>query len=159
MLRHKALIQCARYAFGFGGIVDPDEAERMVDVTPRDNSDLERSLKAAPAANGNGGKLSKMLSESKNVAGFTGVTAAANSAPVVRENRIPEEEPGLFPNEPDPAMTKANEIAKSAQNCADIQELNEVLKRNADHLLAMPEDVRRIVDDTVEIKQFQFRGK
>jgi phage recombination protein Bet len=41
MLRHKALIQCARYAFGFGGIVDPDEADRMgadasrmVDVTP-----------------------------------------------------------------------------------------------------------------------------
>lgn len=35
MLRHKALIQCARYAFGFAGIVDPDEAERMgVDVSP-----------------------------------------------------------------------------------------------------------------------------
>lgn len=29
MLRHKALIQCARYAFGLAGIVDPDEAERM----------------------------------------------------------------------------------------------------------------------------------
>jgi phage recombination protein Bet len=35
MLRHKALIQCARYAFGFAGIVDPDEAERMgADVSP-----------------------------------------------------------------------------------------------------------------------------
>lgn len=33
MLRHKALIQCARYAFGLAGIVDPDEAERM-DATP-----------------------------------------------------------------------------------------------------------------------------
>lgn len=29
MLRHKAAIQCARYAFGFSGIVDPDEAERI----------------------------------------------------------------------------------------------------------------------------------
>jgi len=28
MLRHKALIQAARYAFGFAGIVEPDEAER-----------------------------------------------------------------------------------------------------------------------------------
>ncbi len=44
MLRHKALIQCARYAFGFAGIVDPDEAERMDvdlapmrDITPRDD--------------------------------------------------------------------------------------------------------------------------
>lgn len=29
MLRHKAMIQCARYAFGFAGIVDPDEADRI----------------------------------------------------------------------------------------------------------------------------------
>lgn len=35
MLRHKALIQAARYAFGFTGIVDPDEAERLrVDEAP-----------------------------------------------------------------------------------------------------------------------------
>jgi phage recombination protein Bet len=29
MLRHKALIQCARQAFGLAGIYDPDEAERI----------------------------------------------------------------------------------------------------------------------------------
>lgn len=33
MLRHKATIQAARYAFGFAGILEQDEAERMVDVT------------------------------------------------------------------------------------------------------------------------------
>jgi phage recombination protein Bet len=32
MLRHKTAIQAARYAFGFAGIMEPDEAERMVDV-------------------------------------------------------------------------------------------------------------------------------
>ena len=31
MLRHKALIQCARLAFGFSGIYDTDEAERIVE--------------------------------------------------------------------------------------------------------------------------------
>lgn len=31
MLRHKAAIQAARYAFGFAGIMEPDEAERMVE--------------------------------------------------------------------------------------------------------------------------------
>jgi phage recombination protein Bet len=30
-LRHKGLIQCARVAFGFGGIYDEDEAHRIVD--------------------------------------------------------------------------------------------------------------------------------
>jgi len=42
MTRHKALIQCARIAFGFGGIYDPDEADRIanalaIDVTPQPN--------------------------------------------------------------------------------------------------------------------------
>lgn len=32
MLRHKATIQAARYAFGFAGIYEPDEAERMTEV-------------------------------------------------------------------------------------------------------------------------------
>ncbi len=31
MLRHKAMIQCARIAFGFGGIFDADEAERIIE--------------------------------------------------------------------------------------------------------------------------------
>lgn len=37
MLRHKAMIQAARLAFGFTGIYDQDEAERIVDidVTPK----------------------------------------------------------------------------------------------------------------------------
>lgn len=36
MLRHKAMIQCARLAFGYVGIYDQDEAERIVekDITP-----------------------------------------------------------------------------------------------------------------------------
>lgn len=32
MLRHKAAIQAARYAFGFAGIIDPDEAERSPEL-------------------------------------------------------------------------------------------------------------------------------
>lgn len=34
MLRHKAMIQCARVAFGFGGIYDQDEAERIIEAKP-----------------------------------------------------------------------------------------------------------------------------
>jgi len=33
-MRHKTAIQAGRVSFGFGGIYDPDEAERIVDVTP-----------------------------------------------------------------------------------------------------------------------------
>jgi len=35
MLRHKALVQCLRVGFGFSGIYDQDEAERIIEVTPQ----------------------------------------------------------------------------------------------------------------------------
>jgi phage recombination protein Bet len=38
MLRHKALIQCARVAFGFGGIFDPDEGDRVVSIVEQGSS-------------------------------------------------------------------------------------------------------------------------
>ncbi|WP_069985129.1 phage recombination protein Bet [Escherichia coli] len=40
MLRHKAMIQCARLAFGFAGIYDKDEAERIVENTKTWDDDL-----------------------------------------------------------------------------------------------------------------------
>jgi phage recombination protein Bet len=49
MLRHKALIQAARYAFGFSGLVDPDEAERAIEQAP-DNKpyDVDVTKKKSP---------------------------------------------------------------------------------------------------------------
>jgi phage recombination protein Bet len=46
MLRHKALVQCARYAFALTGIYDPDEAERIAETTPK----AERLTEAARLA-------------------------------------------------------------------------------------------------------------
>lgn len=50
MLRHKAMIQCARLAFGFVGIYDQDEAERIVDVTPSKRTPERTSLADIKAA-------------------------------------------------------------------------------------------------------------
>jgi phage recombination protein Bet len=51
MLRHKAMIQCARYAFGFSGIVDPDEYERQVEqVRQTTPAGLTARLQAGPAS-------------------------------------------------------------------------------------------------------------
>lgn len=45
MLRHKAMIQAARLAFGFTGIYDQDEAERIVEIKEIDITTLpEKSL-------------------------------------------------------------------------------------------------------------------
>jgi phage recombination protein Bet len=60
MLRHKAMIQCARLAFGYGGIYDQDEAERIAEVKTVDPAtgeiltaptfDLDAALAAVKAA-------------------------------------------------------------------------------------------------------------
>lgn len=55
MLRHKAFIQCARLAFGFTGMYDEDEAERIRDyasaeVIPIKAGPQRKSQKAAEAA-------------------------------------------------------------------------------------------------------------
>ncbi len=49
MLRHKATIQCSRYAFGLGGIMDEDEGNYMErEVAPVYQQSTESSASAAP---------------------------------------------------------------------------------------------------------------
>jgi phage recombination protein Bet len=51
MLRHKALIQCARIAFALVGIYDQDEAERIIDVSPEKVSMLANPRDGMEPAN------------------------------------------------------------------------------------------------------------
>jgi len=53
MLRHKAMIQCARLAFGYVGLYDQDEAERILETTPREKdmgAAVQGNQPALPAA-------------------------------------------------------------------------------------------------------------
>lgn len=54
MLRHKAIIQCGRVAFGFSGIHDPDEADRIreIDVTPNAGTAGKPATQRPKALNG-----------------------------------------------------------------------------------------------------------
>lgn len=50
MLRHKAMIQCARLAFGYGGIYDQDEAERIVESIDASTGEvIQQKQSARPA--------------------------------------------------------------------------------------------------------------
>lgn len=52
MLRHKSVIQCCRYAFGFSGIYDEDEGAKiaeMRDITPQDRPQPPRPPAPPPA--------------------------------------------------------------------------------------------------------------
>lgn len=63
MLRHKVLIQCARVAFGFGGLYDPDEGERIVatiEAQPqigKPHTEAPQAIQPPPAAPASVGKV------------------------------------------------------------------------------------------------------
>ena len=65
MLRHKAMIQCARLAFGYAGIYDQDEAERIVekDITP-----TTQIGKQAAAGNVNSERRDELVKAANEVA-------------------------------------------------------------------------------------------
>lgn len=50
MLRHKAMIQCARLAFGFVGIYEQDEAERIIEAQVIEAKPARAELQPYPAA-------------------------------------------------------------------------------------------------------------
>jgi phage recombination protein Bet len=51
MLRHKAMIQCARVAFGFVGIFDQDEADRIIDGEAVVLPAAEQAIQTQPSQN------------------------------------------------------------------------------------------------------------
>jgi hypothetical protein len=80
MLRWKAIIQCGRVAFGFGGIYDPDEAERIRDSLAIEGQVVERTMKPltqAPRA------IEQQASPSP-LAGVSPVTAEIDEAELAR---------------------------------------------------------------------------
>ena len=78
MLRHKSMIQCSRIAFGFGGIFDHDEAERIAEI----------EINPAPARRQTG----KQAAEAAKQQADAEVDAAARAEMVARLEKIAEEE-------------------------------------------------------------------
>lgn len=129
MLRHKALIQCARYAFGFSGIIDPDEADRMKDITPKENNSLKEAI-------------------------INSVTIEAQTPKNKMDEVLAREIEAIYTN---PAELKAQEIIALILNSKNKKELDLILKENNDHLLVMTDDLKNLIKVTEEEKVVTFR--
>lgn len=83
MLRHKSMIQCARLAFGYGGIYDQDEAERIAEVEINPRPGRQTGAQAAEAARNepsvafDAAERAKLISALEMVAAEYGVEAYA----------------------------------------------------------------------------------
>lgn len=80
MLRHKAMVQCARIAFGFAGIYDEDEAHRIASVAGAAEAAAEKA--AAPRPSRGTDRLREALHvEAEAAAPQGGAEAEAEAAP------------------------------------------------------------------------------
>lgn len=137
MLRHKALIQCARYAFGFSNIIDPDEADRMKDITPpRNNSSLQEAFTSA-AQDGEvivANKLDELL-----INNLTKESYSTNGA---------DSEVHISPSE-----IKCQQIIDLVNNSKNIKELESIITGNELHALGMAEDLQGMIYATIDEKR------
>lgn len=139
MLRHKAMIQAARYAFGFAGIHDPDEAERIIN-DPADKPVKTVTLGVATAlppmtrANGDAGPESMTerapLPPPRNVATITRPNEPV-SAGIAPSSPPPEPagqagggtEAKPSPDDPEAFHAYASNLLKEAKDADDLAQL------------------------------------
>jgi len=136
MLRHKSAIQAARYAFGFAGIMDVDEAERagidvrpMTDVTPVENE--------APAPG--------IIYKADVIDDVTGeLVATVNVAP----NSVAEAVEG-YPDIPEALKRKPNEPFPDWSSAGNVRD--EPVPENGKSTDIMPEDVAVVMDEVEDV--------
>ena len=151
MLRHKAMIQCARLAFGYGGIYDQDEAERIVDAAEKHMGPAEVVAQAPahyPAA-----EFDKNLSAWRKVIETGKKTAADLIAMVETKGSLTDDQKAALraikppqpaadvqdvqPKDEAPAFTYA-QVADKLSAATDVEQLAEAgsligAVSNADH--------------------------
>jgi phage recombination protein Bet len=95
MLRHKAAIQAARYAFGFAGIIDPDESQRFEETGAIETTSVkvkEDEPWATPTAKGSAQPQPVTTAGAKTAGAEAQVTTAARVAPSAPIRMVPRME-------------------------------------------------------------------
>ena len=143
-LRHKAMIQCARLAFGYSGIYDQDEAERIVEASSVKHMGAA-DVVAPPAPvthydqakfDGNFAKWAETIATGRKTAADYIAFAQTRGEPFTEEQKarllsvkaVPpaDEVQDVQPKtEAAPTVTYAN-LAGRLQNAASLDELDEV---------------------------------
>jgi len=142
MLRHKAAIQCARYAFGFAGIYDEDEGERIINVTPS-APEPPPPPQAAPV---------EAIEDAEAVKDEDEVAAVMDDAGVVPIAPPPPTDDAVGPTGDNPFLTDADkfidDIAGQIAGATDLESLMEIWTDNEDFIndkAVFPSDRGRVL--------------
>lgn len=150
MLRHKALIQCARYAFGLAGIVDPDEAERIRDVNEmKPVGEKPRTVK---------GVLDHFAGVLDHFAGEPKVEEAETvGADEPKKKRTTKKEAGLR-YEPELSATNLNAILEGLSAPMSADELREFVNVNASIVQRLIPEHQRVAEGELAMRAAEIIG-
>lgn len=165
MLRHKAAIQAARYAFGFAGIIEPDEYERGAEASRAAPPSATSALRAIAPPTSEIGSRAQSPPPAPPSAGVVPTPAAAPpaarpagppsppapSAKPPAGNPPPAAKPpqGDLLVEPDTGA-KVADVISDFEACGDLEMLNEVWLRFEDIADTMSRNVRQAVSDAYD---------
>lgn len=147
MLRHKAMIQCARLAFGFVGIYEQDEAERIIEAAPAgaptqvikevDTQLLARLLKRVQDANTIEALDAVWADGVKEINGDKHVHAELKKSCVARKKELlkPDDDGVITDVEAKPVaaataddpMLSANELMQKIKACTSEDQLHDLI--------------------------------
>ncbi len=137
MLRHKAMIQCARLAFGYGGIYDQDEAERIVEGQPQQRQPVDMGPAEVveqpewPADRWAAGlpKWVKAIADGKPLEDVLAWLKSKGRVMAEQEQQLRDEVAKLqqpAPQTQDAPQVDPNKLAADMQACNDLDKLYEL---------------------------------
>ncbi|WP_353844317.1 phage recombination protein Bet [uncultured Comamonas sp.] len=137
MLRHKAMIQCARLAFGYGGIYDQDEAERIVEGQPQQRHPVDMGPAEVveqpewPADRWAAGlpKWVKAIADGKPLEDVLAWLKSKGRVTAEQEQQLRDEVAKLqqpAPQTQDAPQVDPNKLAADMQACNDLDKLYEL---------------------------------
>lgn len=137
MLRHKAMIQCARLAFGYGGIYDQDEAERIVEGQPQQRHPVDMGPAEVveqpewPADRWAAGlpKWVKAIADGKPLEDVLAWLKSKGRVMAEQEQQLRDEVAKLqqpAPQTQDAPQVDPNKLAADMQACTDLDKLYEL---------------------------------
>lgn len=156
MLRHRALMQCARYAFGFSGIYGDDdeftgEVQLGGDLTPEPKPAPMRNAKALPA---NGERTVESEETARELdMGFDPQTGEVSTGRTDAQHG--DQQDG---NEVDAAQAKADEIIAAAGRCEVIADLNNLKDDYASDIEFLPEHLMPLVAGAINGAEKRLKG-
>ena len=159
-LRHKAMIQCARLAFGYSGIYDQDEAERIAEASSVKHMGAADVVAPPPATyneekfNANFAKWAETIQAGRKTAADYIQFAESRKEPFTEEQKARllsvKREPQQDAGEPTDVQPKGEQSAPPAQ-AASAAEFDDVLARiraaeSQEELQALDEAIGQFAD-------------